>query len=63
VQAQPRSAISTRQMTGEQLKKAVAEFEAEWNQKKAYRAALAKVKRMRKAGKSVAEILKWARAA
>lgn len=50
-------------MTGEQLKKIVAEFEAERNAKKAYRAALAKVKRMRQAGKSIAEILEWARAA
>jgi hypothetical protein len=47
-------------MTGEQLKKAVAEFEAERNQKKAYEAALAKVRRMRRAGKTIAEILEWA---
>ena len=50
-------------MTGEQLKKAVAEFEAERNQKKAYEAALAKVRRMRRAGKTIAEILEWAMAA
>ena len=50
-------------MTGEQLKKIVAEFEAEQNEKKAFQAALAKVKRMRRAGKSTAEILEWAKAA
>jgi len=50
-------------MTGEQLKKAVAEFEAERTAKKAYKVALSKVKRMRKAGASTAEILEWARAA
>jgi hypothetical protein len=48
-------------MTGEQLKKIVAEFEAERNAKQAYKVALAKVRRMRKA--STAEILEWARAA
>ena len=50
-------------MTGEKLKKVVTEFEAERSQKKAYRAALAKVKRMRKAGASTAEIMAWAKAA
>ena len=50
-------------MTGEQLKKVVAEFEAERSQKEAFKVALAKVRAMRRAGKSTAEILKWARAA
>ena len=50
-------------MTGEQLKKIVTEFEAERNQKKAFKVALAKVRAMRQAGKSTGEIMAWSRAA
>jgi hypothetical protein len=49
-------------MTNE-LPKILADIAAEIEAKRAYRVALAKVRRMRRAGKTTAEILEWARAA
>lgn len=45
-----------------ELSAAIAEIEAERNARKAYRAALAKVRAMRKAGASVATVFAWANA-
>jgi hypothetical protein len=45
------------------LPKIMAEIAAEIEAKKAYRKALKTVRAMRKAGKSTAEIMAWARAA
>jgi len=49
-------------MTNE-LPQIVADIAAEIDEKKAYRKALKTVRAMRRAGKSTAEIFKWARAA
>ena len=46
-----------------ELQKIMADIAAEIESKKAYRKALRTVRAMRKAGKSTAEILEWARAA
>ena len=46
-----------------ELPKIMADIAAEIEAKKSYRRALKTVRAMRKAGKSTAEIMKWARAA
>jgi hypothetical protein len=46
-----------------ELPKIMADIAAEIEAKKAYRRSLKTVRRMRAAGKTIAEILRWARAA